>query len=240
MYPDERQLLNNDIFVYFINSKMVSLFRFIKIIYMCTIIILIALVGLYDNNTYKIDLYNVSLIYICIELFSITIYIMKIHSETLRTYRITSSIGTILRIFWIYWSIHGLTSILKEDKTTPWYYILFYVFISNLIYIFIFLFAGCGLYCCKSMGNISYDRQRHTTLTIVDDMSDFKIFSDILQIEGLYNDTSCSICFDNFENDEQVKILPCKHYFHISCINKWLDKNTSCPMCRQDIISLDV
>ena len=42
---------------------------------------------------------------------------------------------------------------------------------------------------------------------------------------------------------EKYKILEfkrelpiCKHYFHKKCIDKWLKKNASCPICRDKII----
>ena len=29
--------------------------------------------------------------------------------------------------------------------------------------------------------------------------------------------------------------LKCNHYFHKKCLNKWLKKSVSCPLCRQDL-----
>ncbi len=48
------------------------------------------------------------------------------------------------------------------------------------------------------------------------------------------NNKICSICLDNitFFN----KTLQCKHEFHKSCIDGWLKNNTTCPMCRSQII----
>ncbi|RDY02937.1 NEP1-interacting protein 1, partial [Mucuna pruriens] len=49
----------------------------------------------------------------------------------------------------------------------------------------------------------------------------------------LYNDSCCSICFQNFEDEEFVRALPkCDHFFHLVCIDKWLVQQGSCPMCR--------
>ena len=44
----------------------------------------------------------------------------------------------------------------------------------------------------------------------------------------------CVICKDKFEADTKIKILPCKHIFHVNCISEWL-KNYyhKCPVCRQ-------
>ncbi|KAK7320380.1 hypothetical protein VNO77_29799 [Canavalia gladiata] len=49
----------------------------------------------------------------------------------------------------------------------------------------------------------------------------------------LYNITCCSICFQDFEEGELVRILPkCGHLFHLKCIDKWLVQQGSCPTCR--------
>ncbi|KAL6954623.1 RING-type E3 ubiquitin transferase [Sarracenia purpurea var. burkii] len=43
---------------------------------------------------------------------------------------------------------------------------------------------------------------------------------------------SCSICKDDFECNEKVNRLPCKHVFHHECIVPWLNRRNSCPLCR--------
>ena len=41
---------------------------------------------------------------------------------------------------------------------------------------------------------------------------------------------SCSICLNKNTNPFQ---LNCKHSFHKECIEKWLNINNSCPICRE-------
>lgn len=41
---------------------------------------------------------------------------------------------------------------------------------------------------------------------------------------------SCSICLHKNTNPFQ---LNCKHSFHKECIEKWLNINNSCPICRE-------
>lgn len=46
----------------------------------------------------------------------------------------------------------------------------------------------------------------------------------------------CSICQE--ENNFDVNIvrkLNCNHEFHIYCIDKWLSKETTCPICRKNL-----
>jgi hypothetical protein len=46
--------------------------------------------------------------------------------------------------------------------------------------------------------------------------------------------TTCSICLEDFTPDETLRLLPCGHIFHTSCILPWLTKRaTSCPLCKK-------
>ena len=45
----------------------------------------------------------------------------------------------------------------------------------------------------------------------------------------------CAICLSQFENGDELRILPCQHNFHTDCIDQWLRTNRTCPMCRVDI-----
>jgi len=56
--------------------------------------------------------------------------------------------------------------------------------------------------------------------------------------------SSCAICLGCIGEEDGVRILPnCRHYFHISCIDRWLFpstvNNSSCPLCRATVITLN-
>ena len=52
----------------------------------------------------------------------------------------------------------------------------------------------------------------------------------------LYNpeENTCSICFDEFKEDIDVSKLKCNHLFHFSCIDKWMEQQSTCPICRTE------
>ena len=50
-------------------------------------------------------------------------------------------------------------------------------------------------------------------------------------------DNVCSICLDEFKEDDILKKLNCEHIFHKDCLEPWLNNNNrNCPLCRTDII----
>ncbi|KAK9719958.1 hypothetical protein K7432_004477 [Basidiobolus ranarum] len=46
----------------------------------------------------------------------------------------------------------------------------------------------------------------------------------------------CPICLDDFNDGDEVRELPCCHYYHVECIDPWLTtKSGTCPMCKLPI-----
>ena len=42
----------------------------------------------------------------------------------------------------------------------------------------------------------------------------------------------CTICLSEFDQEEDVRRLPCMHLFHVECVDQWLSQNKRCPICR--------
>uniref|UniRef100_A0A8D1TG38 RING-type E3 ubiquitin transferase n=1 Tax=Sus scrofa TaxID=9823 RepID=A0A8D1TG38_PIG len=47
---------------------------------------------------------------------------------------------------------------------------------------------------------------------------------------------ACSICITEYTEGNKIRILPCSHEFHIHCIDRWLAENSTCPICRGEIV----
>lgn len=49
----------------------------------------------------------------------------------------------------------------------------------------------------------------------------------------MVNLNRCSICLGEYQEKEVLRIMPkCGHNFHLSCIDVWLRKQSTCPVCR--------
>jgi hypothetical protein len=44
----------------------------------------------------------------------------------------------------------------------------------------------------------------------------------------------CAICYDTIQPNNYSK-TKCNHYFCRTCLDAWLDMNTTCPMCRESL-----
>ncbi|KAF9591148.1 hypothetical protein IFM89_002103 [Coptis chinensis] len=46
-------------------------------------------------------------------------------------------------------------------------------------------------------------------------------------------DSQCTICLAEYQKKDILRILPyCKHFFHVACIDTWLQQHSTCPVCR--------
>ncbi|OWM80836.1 RING-H2 finger protein ATL39-like [Punica granatum] len=55
---------------------------------------------------------------------------------------------------------------------------------------------------------------------------------------------SCAICLNGYKKGDMYRIFPvCRHIFHCQCIDTWLLRSRSCPICRSPFgcrASLDI
>ena len=61
-----------------------------------------------------------------------------------------------------------------------------------------------------------------------------KVFESILLED---DDRCCPICILDFEENDNITMLPCSHLFHSKCVTTWLNEHQACcPMCKKDIV----
>lgn len=71
---------------------------------------------------------------------------------------------------------------------------------------------------------------------------------DRVNVNSLEDDDDCPICTNKFKNDKYPLIvkLPCNaktkhrgHIFDLECIGPWLKLNSTCPLCRFDLLEVN-
>ncbi|XP_014219641.1 E3 ubiquitin-protein ligase RNF13-like [Copidosoma floridanum] len=58
------------------------------------------------------------------------------------------------------------------------------------------------------------------------------------------DEKSCMICLEDTNKDDAVRLVPCKHAFHKTCIEQWRvtgagQARNRCPICRDMIVGLE-
>ena len=51
-----------------------------------------------------------------------------------------------------------------------------------------------------------------------------------------YSDEQCCICLDPLDETQIIRNLPCEHKFHKQCIDLWVLKKNSCPLCNKNVL----
>lgn len=48
-------------------------------------------------------------------------------------------------------------------------------------------------------------------------------------------DAECCICLTTYEDNVELRELPCGHHFHCTCVDRWLRMNSTCPLCKYNV-----
>jgi hypothetical protein len=72
-----------------------------------------------------------------------------------------------------------------------------------------------------------FDLREHTTVHVYDVASNPSY------------ENKCSICCCEYVQNDIVRVLRCKHAFHMTCIDQALETSITCPLCRTSVIPPD-
>ncbi|KAI3995509.1 hypothetical protein MKX01_007311 [Papaver californicum] len=73
--------------------------------------------------------------------------------------------------------------------------------------------------------------------TLIESLPFFKFST----LKGSKQGLECAVCLSKFEDTEVLRLLPkCKHAFHINCVDQWLERHSSCPLCRHKVHAEDL
>ena len=75
--------------------------------------------------------------------------------------------------------------------------------------------------------------KRDSTEEIIHGEPSRPLQSEFLEVDE--NHASCTICLEEYNDEDLLKQLPCMHHFHSTCIDDWLRVNAKCPYCVQNL-----
>jgi hypothetical protein len=54
----------------------------------------------------------------------------------------------------------------------------------------------------------------------------------------LQGDEECCLCMEAFQDTDELRVLPCEHFYHKNCIDRWFAARRyqarSCPLCKRN------
>ncbi|KAI4331489.1 hypothetical protein MLD38_029676 [Melastoma candidum] len=57
------------------------------------------------------------------------------------------------------------------------------------------------------------------------------------RISSVKPDRNCSICQEEYEEEDEIGKLACGHGYHLSCIKQWLSQKNTCPVCKSEAVT---
>ena len=46
----------------------------------------------------------------------------------------------------------------------------------------------------------------------------------------------CLICLDDYQPEDDIRVMSCRHAFHQTCVDEWLQTGrNNCPACRTTV-----
>lgn len=83
------------------------------------------------------------------------------------------------------------------------------------------------------------DNHRGTPPAAVSEVQSLPVRT-IKEKEKEEEEKQCAVCTCDFVTGDQAKQMPCQHIFHPDCIDPWLKRHNTCPICRKEMRTDDV
>lgn len=48
----------------------------------------------------------------------------------------------------------------------------------------------------------------------------------------------CSVCTEDYTDDDEAVTTECNHLFHARCLATWVKTKNTCPICRKSLVNL--
>jgi hypothetical protein len=157
----------------------------------------------------------------------------------------TYSTRTIQRVVFFREMLFLLTNVSLIDSAYQYYYrvgstsqVCNVLTIINLVFYITYMYLPTIIIlfvlCFFLPQAIRMRRQQYSSLT-VDKIN--KIIP-TRRCEASDQGKNCTICLEDFNLGEHIRSLTCNHIYHKDCIDDWLTRNNSCPVCRQEAVSI--
>lgn len=80
------------------------------------------------------------------------------------------------------------------------------------------------MFCCHFV-DVKTERWRLRAAAVISSLELHKFGSEELAqcSKHAAHDTNCVVCMEDYEQAEEIRLLPCQHFFHTNCADKWLE-----------------
>jgi len=188
-------------------------------------------------------LLNITIAFTTISFISILLnyffYICKTNNSV-KLLQAISIFQIMIHVSWVVLSYYGFILSLNITQETSLTYYIQYLYTSNLVSLFfahilhiftIYLMTAIFYGFSKVyVSDVKQKKIKEQVFNHINDFTEINIFSNIL---NKFNNDDCSICINSFHKKDEIRVLPCSHFFHKECIDDWIQKENSCPICRQ-------
>ncbi len=58
------------------------------------------------------------------------------------------------------------------------------------------------------------------------------------QAEEKKKEDCCSVCTEDYTDEDETVTTECNHLFHACCLARWVKTKKTCPICRKSLVNL--